>query len=349
MNVAHRRIVRLAVVAAVSLTAACGGTSTEDRSDGAGGDTTTTVGPSATEPTSVPTIPTDGSPGDTVSGLVDPLPAATAAGAVTCRGCPEVTGITDFAPDVADGTTLSLSGVAGGAVGDGTFHVVSSTGQSVGGPIPTDPDGSFDLTVPLFCGDQLVKLAWQNTAGTAGVVFTPTTGSCSATSLRITLTWDDLGDDFELHLVRAGGTINDRTDDGSGSNDCTWNTCIHDTPDWGVSGDPSDDPVKDIDDTGSYGPENITLTNPEPITYTVLVEHWGPGDPGADGEVIINVAEGDTVAVPVTDLPTEWVAVIAAIEFPAGTITPIGERYDCTAEWGFNGGCGATLPVPREE
>ena len=348
MNVAHCRIVRLALVTALSLAAACSSTSTEDRSDGAASDTATTVGSPATGPTSAPTLPTEGSAGSTVSGLVDPLPTATAAGAVTCQGCPEVTGVADFAPDVADGTTLSLSGAAVDAVGDGAFHVVNTTGQSVGGPIPTDPDGSFEVTVPLFCGDQLVKLAWRNDAGTAGVVLTPTTGSCSANSLRITLTWDDLGDDFELHLVRAGGTINDRTDDGSGSNDCTWNTCIRAMPDWGVSGDPSDDPVKDIDDTGSYGPENITLTNPEPITYTVLVEHWGSGDPGADGEVIINVGEGDTLAVPVTDLPPEWVALIAEIEFPAGTITPIGEQYDCTAEWGFNGGCGATLPVPRE-
>ena len=52
MTVTHRRIVRLALVAAVMLAAACGGTSTEDRAGGDGGDAlTTTVAPAVTRPT----------------------------------------------------------------------------------------------------------------------------------------------------------------------------------------------------------------------------------------------------------------------------------------------------------
>jgi len=61
--------------------------------------------------------------------------------------------------------------------------------------------------------------------------------------------------------------------------------------------------------------------------------------------VIINVEDGQVLAVPITDLAPRWVMIIATIEFPSGTITPIGEKLDCNAEWGLNGGCGAALPA----
>lgn len=337
MNVTCRRVGTAVVAVAALVLSACSGTSTEELPGATDAPATTASAPGTT---------TGGGSSLPDSGLVDPLPNTTAVGAVRCDGCAEVSGIADLEPDVGDATTLTLSGTVAGATGDGVFHVAAESGQALGGAIATGTDGSFDVTVPLFCGSQLVKLAWRNDAGVGGVVLAPAATTCTAASLRVTLTWDDLGDDFELHLVRAGGTINDRTDDAAGSNDCTWTTCIGRSPDWGVVGEPGDDPVKDIDDTGSYGPENITLTDPEPIRYTVLVEHWGPGDPGADGEVIVNVGEAAPVAVPITDLAPHWVAVVASIEFPAGTVTPIGGQYDCTAEWGLNGGCGATLPLP---
>lgn len=210
--------------------------------------------------------------------------------------------------------------------------------------MPLDDAGAFEVTVPLFCGEQSVTLAWQNDAGTSGVVLHPIGGACTAAALQVTLTWDGLGDDFELHLIREGGRINDRTEDGSGSNDCTWNTCIHSSPDWGVIGSADDDPVKDIDDTGSFGPENIMLRQPESITYTVMVEHWGSGSADADGEVTINIEGGQALTLPITNLAPHWVVTVATIEFPSGTIIPIGEQYDCSDEWGVNGGCGAALP-----
>jgi hypothetical protein len=276
--------------------------------------------------------------------VTDPLPSAGQPGAVTCTGCPQIGGITDFTPDVGKATTLTLAGTVIGADGSGTFFIDDGRGHSVGGLVPVDDGGAFEVTVPLFCGEQSVKLVWQNGAGTSGVVLHPLSGACTAAALQVTLTWDGQGDDFELHLIREGGRINDRTDDGSTSNDCTWNTCISSSPDWGVIGSSDDDPVKDIDDTGSFGPENIRLEQPEPITYTVMVEHWGSGSPDADGKVTINVEGGDVLTVPITDLAPHWVVTVATIEFPSGTITPIGKKYDCNDEWGFNGGCGAVVP-----
>ena len=315
------------------LTAACGGNNAFSAA-------TTTSAAAAT--TTIDTTTTLGS--DAAAGPTDPIPTADQPGPVTCDGCPEVQGITDFAPDVGTATVLTFTGKVVGAAEVGTFFVDDDRGHFVGGPIPLEDDGSFEVTLPLFCGEQTVKLAWRNDAGWSGVVVRPTSSACSAAALRVTLTWDDLGNDFELHLVRQGGRINDRTDDGSTSNDCTWNTCIHASPDWGVLGSSADDPVKDIDDTGSFGPENIRLQQPEPITYTVIVEHWGNGSPDADGKVIINVEGGEVLTVPITDLVPRWVVTVATIDFPSGTITPVGDKYDCNAEWGFNGGCGAALP-----
>jgi len=274
--------------------------------------------------------------------VTDPLPSDDQPGAVTCSGCAEIEGISDFAPDVGEATTLTLTGIVVGTDGNGVFFVDDGRGHSVGGRVPND-DGAFKVTVPLFCGEQSVKLAWQNDAGTGGVVIHPVSSACTTATL-VTLTWDDLGRDFELHLVREGGRINDRTDDGSRSNDCTWNTCIRSSPDWGVIGSSDDDPTKDIDDLNFFGPENIALRQPESITYTVMVEHWGRGSPDADGEVTINVEDGEMLTVLITDLAPHWVVTVATIEFPSGTITPIGQQFDCNDEWGVNGGCGAALP-----
>ena len=311
--------------------------------------TGTVIAGCSSSETTITTAPgtTTTAPGTTTTatGLTDPLPTADQPGPVTCDGCPVVEGITDFAPDVETATTLTLAGTVVGASSHGAFFVDDGRGHSVRGPVSTADDGRFEVTVPLFCGDQTVKLAWQNAAGTSGIVVHPTSSACTTAALRVTLTWDDLGADFELHLIREGGRINDRTDDGSISNDCTWTTCIGSSPDWGAIGSSTDDPVKDIDDTGFFGPENITLDQPESMTYTVMVEHWGSGSPDADGEVIINVEDGQVLAVPITDLAPRWVMIIATIEFPSGTITPIGEKLDCNAEWGLNGGCGAALPA----
>lgn len=279
-----------------------------------------------------------------VGGVADPLPSAGDPGVVACDGCPVIEGITDFAPMVGQATTLTLTGTVTGADGSGTFFLDDGRGHSVGGRVPLEDGGAFEVTVPLFCGEQSLKLAWQNGAGTSGVVLRPVREACTASALRVTLTWDDQGDDFELHLIRQGGRINDRTDDGSTSNDCTWTTCIGSSPDWGVIGSPDDDPLKDIDDTGSFGPENITLDRPEPITYTVMVEHWGSGSDQADGEVTINIEGGQALKVPITNLASHWVVTVATVDFPSGVITPIGEQYDCRDEWGAHGGCGAALP-----
>lgn len=164
---------------------------------------------------------------------------------------------------------------------------------------------------------------------------TPTPPLPPEADVAITLAWDDIGDDWELHLIKPDGRINDPL------TDCTWTTCIYTSPDWGVAGDASDDPHKDIDDTDTYGPERIWQAEPESGTFTVLVEHWGPGSSDSDGVVSILV-NGDLYEFAKNDLPSMHVWSVATIELPSGTVTPGTDTYDCSANW--SGGCLDPLP-----
>lgn len=69
---------------------------------------------------------------------------------------------------------------------------------------------------------------------------------------------DSFGTDLDLHLRHANG--HDAWGNAANGWDCFYS---NKTPDWGVQGDPNDDPSLDIDDTNGAGPENINLSQPE--------------------------------------------------------------------------------------
>lgn len=265
----------------------------------------------------------------------DPAPDVTAPGEYGCTGCPDAD-VTVFELDLGNVTSQTFSGVVTGATGNGEFYLESADGQSIGGAIPTGAGGDYSFTVPLFCGTQLLKCVWSNDSGRYVAVVEIVTADCVNADIRITLTWDDKGFDFELHLVKEGGRINDP------ATDCTWTSCIGSSPDWGVVGDATDNPHKDVDNTGNYGPENIFYPMPEDGTYTVMVEHWGAGMPDADGQVTINVLDRPPVVIDITDLAAHHVLTAATIEWPSKTVTPIGTDYDCNATW--SGGCPDLIP-----
>jgi hypothetical protein len=266
---------------------------------------------------------------------LDPAPERTQPGEYGCSGCPD-TDTSTFELNAGAATLRAFSGTVRGASGNGTFYVGGANGQELIGAIATDPrTGAFDFTAPLFCGEQLVKCVWSNAAGTYVLVTRVITTGCVSADIRATLTWDSIGDDWELHLIKPGGRINDN------ATDCTWTSCVSSSPDWGVPGDASDNPKKDVDDTGDYGPENIFLSKPESGTYHVMVEHWGPGSADSDGRLILNVA-GRVTTVDLQNLPPQYVWKAATITWPGGEVKTSTETYDCRANW--SGGCRARLP-----
>lgn len=198
----------------------------------------------------------------------------------------------------------------------GVLDVTSSDGQTLSFPFVTDEFGSWSVVAPLFCGTQTVVARFPELTCGPVTELTVERQMCEAADIQITLTWDELGDDFELHLIRPGGRINDD------ATDCTWTSCISSSPDWGVIGDPSDDPRKDVDNTGTLGPENIYLVRPEAGLYTVMVEHWGFGDPSADGEVSIVLGTAAPVVIPITDLAPHFVRYVATIDWTTKGPTP---------------------------
>jgi uncharacterized protein YfaP (DUF2135 family) len=237
---------------------------------------------------------------------------------------------------VGAASAFTFSGTITGAIGDGLFWVHGPAGETLGGPIETTASGTYAKTLPLFCGANTVKLVWNNGTCPLVLVYAVNRTTCAPADITATVQWDDLGRDWELHLIKPGGHINDN------ATDCTWTSCIGSSPDWGVLGDPADNPHKDIDNTGAYGPENIWLAGPEPGTYTVMVEHWNSGgSPLSDGFVTLNVA-GKVYTIAIQDLAPSHVWTAATIDWPSGTVTTSQTIYDCSANW--SSGCKAVIP-----
>jgi hypothetical protein len=289
-------------------------------------------------PNGPPGDPGDGTDAGTDVGTdvdLDPAPSRTQPGEYTCSGCPD-SNVTSFELNAGEVTRETFSGTVTNAGGNGTFFVGGTNGQQLSGPIETDPaTGAFTFTAPLFCGEQLVKGVWSNAAGSYVFVTRVVTTNCVIQDIRATVSWDSLGADWELHLIKPGGRINDK------ATDCTWSSCVSAQPDWGVLGDASDNPKKDVHDTGDYGPENIILSKPESGLYHVMVEHWGNGSPESDGRLILNVA-GKVTVIDIQDLPPKSVWKAATITWPGGQVTPSTEKYNCSANW--SSGCKAPLP-----
>ena len=90
--------------------------------------------------------------------------------------------------------------------------------------------------------------------------------------LRIEVSWSNLLSDINLHVLRPGGVFG--TDNQVDPNDCYYNNT---NPDWGVPGDPDDNPFYSVNETSGRGennnPETVTVALPENTPYRVLVHY----------------------------------------------------------------------------
>lgn len=268
---------------------------------------------------------------------LDIAPEYSTPGAYRCPTCPDIAGAT-FELNAGSVTSTELFGRVTGAVGNGQFYIRGRNGEEIVGALPTQSDGTFLTNAPLFCGEQLVKCVWSNAAGRYVLVQRIITTDCIDADIRLTLSWDDKAKDMELHLIRPGGRINDQ----AGATDCTWTTCISSRPDWGVPNDASDDPKKDVDATGAFGPENIFLAKPQSGLFHVMVEHWGSGEPMNEARLIINVKGKPATVLDRKNVVSEHVWRAATIAWPEGTVTAVGADFDCSQSW--SRGCTAMLP-----
>jgi hypothetical protein len=85
----------------------------------------------------------------------------------------------------------------------------------------------------------------------------------------IELTWATEGDDMDLHLLAPDGELNSVTD-------CYFSNCKagSTTLDWGTEGVTEDNPTLDVDDIAGIGPEVISIAEPSPGSYTIVVHDY---------------------------------------------------------------------------
>jgi hypothetical protein len=137
------------------------------------------------------------------------------------------------------------------------------------------PDFSFGQDVPLFSGTNLIIVTAIN-EGASGDAFIFV--ECDqAKDIHIQLTWPLLGSDVDLHFIRPGGTYFTAPGDTYYGNP---------NPDWGVQGDPGDNPLLDVDCITDCTVENITLSRPETGVFTIKVHYYSDHGLGATSATV---------------------------------------------------------------
>lgn len=109
----------------------------------------------------------------------------------------------------------------------------------------------------------------------------------SATAMALKLQWTSNGTDVDLHFVGPGGTFYEAP------NDCYY---ANKTPDWGVTGDTSDNPFLDVDDVDGYGPEEINLGAAAPGRYDAYVHYFADNFQGRTEAIVEVYVAGQLVA-----------------------------------------------------
>ena len=117
-----------------------------------------------------------------------------------------------------------------------------------------DMIGRYVLTLTVTDEDGLVS---ENPAATM-IEVTP------YENLIVEVTWDTVGTDLDLHLLRENGTY-------YGEGDCFFG---NPSPDWGEIGNILDNPVLAIDDLGTEARERIEIKRPVEQDYAFYVLYY---------------------------------------------------------------------------
>lgn len=180
-----------------------------------------------------------------------------------------------------------------------------------------------------LAGVYAVQLRVTNAIGLSSA---PATWSCDAIPLErlhVELIWSTGSADIDLHLQNGAGAFY------TSPGDCNW---CNESPDWGTTGDETDDPRLDIDDWYGYGPENINIDAPADDTYTARVHYYndnGDGDTTATVRVYVEGVEAGSFS-RVVGYNEVWD--VAQIRWPDGAVIEIGDdlyaapRRSCTTE-----------------
>ncbi|MFT6159808.1 MAG: hypothetical protein ACJAZO_001347 [Myxococcota bacterium] len=140
-----------------------------------------------------------------------------------------------------------------------------------------DVEGEYGAFVTVFDSTGQFSEACR-VAATVFVLPDPPREVDEDDGLRIELTWDNAGDDLDLHLLRPeDGTLEDA------DTSCYFANCAGAGPDWGAVGAVADDPLLIEDDIEGTGPEVMYLQEPGPGVFRAVMRDY-PGN--ANGATI---------------------------------------------------------------
>ena len=186
------------------------------------------------------------------------------------RGAADASAGISPAGDASDSPMDGSGGPGGSPAGesDGSFlpDDAAAGGRPVGDAGPTAPDGRVVTDAVLVPDAMLAPDGRVETdAAPAPDAAAPPDSPPQLAAFRIALTWrtpadedesDEVGNDLDLHLLRPEGL--------------GWGVTPGDTyyanpqPDWGLPGEPADDPVLVLDDINGAGPELIEFESLAP-------------------------------------------------------------------------------------
>ncbi|MDF1564551.1 MAG: choice-of-anchor D domain-containing protein [Deltaproteobacteria bacterium] len=142
--------------------------------------------------------------------------------------------------------------------------------------------------------------------------------SVPAEKLYVELVWNHPQTDFDLHFLETGASV-------GSPGDCYWG---NPNPDFGVAGDPADDPYLSRDDLAGFGPEIVTFPDPGPGTYAIVVDFVkdnGAANPSSD--VTLRVYEYGIIAAEFTrTMVTDQVLwQVGEVAWPGGEVTAVDQ------------------------
>lgn len=168
----------------------------------------------------------------------------------------------------------------GGSIVDYSWTLYSAPA----GATATMPSGTANRRgfTPDVAGEYIGELVVTDSDGLSSEPCYATLNATAGDGLWVEMFWTNSGDDMDLHLVDDGGVL--ATD-----SDCYYANCTWGGLDWGTRGNPSDDPILDLDDIPGTGPENINISSPSRGTYTVYVHDYPGSVYVGRNDVTVNV------------------------------------------------------------
>jgi len=176
----------------------------------------------------------------------------------------------------------------------------------------TVSNGSFSQSINLASGNNTITVSATDFRGQTASDTVNVLANIQLVGLWIQLVWDKDNTDVDSHLICPGGIYF------SPPGDCYYSNR---NPDWGQPGVTEDNPSLDQDDTNGYGPENITLQQPEEGTYTYKVHYYSDHGNGPTTATVIVYINEQPAATFSKELTSNEVWYVCTIDWPQGTVT----------------------------